>query len=50
MDAQPWNWLITGFQTVILLYAWAALVGLHVVWRAVVGAEQDEIRPSGPIA
>jgi hypothetical protein len=43
------TWLISGFQTMVLLYAWAALVALHVVWRAAVGIEEDEIRPSGPI-
>ncbi len=42
-------WVITGFQSVVLLWAWGGLVLLHAVWRSLLGAETDPIRQAGPI-
>ena len=50
METPSWNWLVTGFQTVLLLWAWLALVALHVIWRISAGGVADEIRESGPMA
>lgn len=43
------DWQLTGFQCVVAVWCWLALVGVHAVWRVAVGAETDETRPSGPI-
>ena len=43
------GWTITGFETVVVLWAWASLVLLHAVWRSLAGRETDPIRPPGPI-
>ena len=41
--------MISGFQVVMALWAWAVFVLLHALWRSMVGGtEQDPIRESGP--
>ena len=40
--------MISGFQVVMALWAWAVLVLLHAAWRSLLGNEQDPIRESGP--
>ncbi len=41
--------MISGFQVVMALWAWALIVLLHAAWRSLTGgAEQDPIRESGP--
>jgi len=42
-------WIITGFQTVVVLWGWGGLVLLHAAWRSLQGPEVDPIRSSGPI-
>jgi hypothetical protein len=43
------GWMITGFQTVVVLWGWVLLVLLHAMWRALAGPQTDPIRPTGPI-
>ena len=43
------GFLVSGYAMILALGAWAALVLLHVVWRATVGPETDPPRPAGPI-
>ena len=40
--------MISGFQVVLVLWAWALIVALHAAWRSMLGPEQDPIRESGP--
>jgi len=48
-DIPATGWVLTGFQTVLLLSAWAGAVLLYALWRSLVGPETDPIRESGPI-
>jgi hypothetical protein len=41
-------WMLSGFQAVLVLWAWGLAVVLHAAWRSVLGPEQAPIRPSGP--
>ena len=47
MDAEAVG-MISGFQAVLALWAWALIVALHAAWRSMLGPEQDPIRESGP--
>ena len=41
--------VLSGFQVVMALWAWAVIVLLHAAWRSLLGVpEQDPIRESGP--
>ena len=40
--------IISGFQVVLALWAWALIVTLHAAWRSLLGPEQDPIREPGP--
>jgi hypothetical protein len=42
------GWIINGFQYVSLIWIWAAMVLLFGLWRSMVKADPDPIRPSGP--
>ncbi len=44
------GWMIDGFQTVILVWLWVALVVIGAAWRSLYGPEIDPIRPAGPPA
>jgi len=47
--AQPSaGWIISGFQAVVILWAWVAVVLLHGLWRSVTKPDPDAIRESGP--
>ncbi len=43
-------WVITGFQVVLFLGTWFALVVLHASWRSFRGPEEDPVRESGPLS
>ena len=40
--------MLSGFQVVVALWAWAVVVLSHALWRSLLGPEQDPIRESGP--
>jgi hypothetical protein len=40
--------MISGFQAIVFLWAWVAVVLLYGLWRSVAKAGPDPIRPSGP--
>jgi hypothetical protein len=42
------GWAVTGFQAVMVLWAWSTVVLLHVFWRCLARGD-DPIRPAGPI-
>lgn len=42
------GWIITGFQYVVALWVWVAVVLLYGLWRSAARPEPDAIRPSGP--
>lgn len=41
--------MITGFQSVVALLGWIAVVLVYGVARSLGGARQDPMRPSGPL-
>ena len=41
--------MITGFQAMVALWAWAGVVALWASYRVALGRENDPIRESGPI-
>jgi hypothetical protein len=43
------EWWLSGFQGVVALWGWAAVVLLYALWRSLRGSEPDTIRPSGPV-
>ena len=42
------GWIISGFQYVLALWVWSALIALFGLWRSMVKPDPDPIRPSGP--
>ncbi len=46
---QTTGWLPDGFTAWVFLVAWVTLVALHGIWRSLGDAEQDPIRPAGPM-
>ena len=44
----PTGWIVSGFQAVVILWAWVAVVLLHGLWHSVAKPDPDAIRDSGP--
>mgnify|MGYP001825680210 CR=1 FL=1 len=42
------GWIVSGFQAVVVLWAWVAVVLIHGLWRSVAKPDPDAIRSSGP--
>jgi hypothetical protein len=42
------GWIVSGFEAVVILWAWVAIVLLHGLWRSVAKPDPDTIRSSGP--
>ena len=43
------GWVIDGFDALIVLAVWCALVLLYGLFRSVSKPEPNKIRPSGPV-
>jgi len=44
----PAGWIVSGFQAVVILWSWVAVVLIHGLWRSVAKPDPDTIRSSGP--
>ena len=42
------GWLVNGFESVVVLWAWMAMALLHGLWRSMWKPAADPIRPAGP--
>jgi hypothetical protein len=42
------GWIVSGFQAVVVLWAWVAVVLIHGLWRSAAKPDPDAIRSSGP--
>jgi len=40
--------MLSGFQAIVFLWVWVAVVLLYGLWRSVAKLDPDPIRPSGP--
>ena len=40
------GWIVSGFQAIVILWAWVAVVLLHGLWRSVAKPDPDAIRSS----
>jgi hypothetical protein len=42
------GWIISGFETLVVLAVWVGVVVLYGLWRSLNRPEPDPIRPAGP--
>lgn len=42
------GWIVSGFQSIVALWVWIAIVLIHGLWRSVAKPDPDTIRSSGP--